>query len=317
MAAQHLMKGRDIRNDIIAATNVIFIIIIGVLLVSASSVVILMYQGGQSAEAPDIETVSWGDTIKANYTGRLSDGRVFDTSHWEVASNDALYPKSLEFQLKNQSKYKPLEFTVGAGNIIPGFESGVVGMELGKTQVLEIPPEKAYGPLNQSKLVTVPMIQQEPVFETYNFSEFTSTFDVAPHEGLALEHPKWGWDLSVISVDAQADSVMVKNSPELDAKYPVYGADLDLEKTGWYVTVDSYDSSANGGKGEIVVRHLLEPSDAQHLKGIDASGSQFILHQVDTDTNELVFSYNGELVGKTLHFTVTIVEISEPQQSTT
>ncbi len=308
------MKGRNLRENIIAATNVVFIIIVGVLLVSASSVVILMYQGGQSAEAPDIETVSWGDTVKVDYIGKLPDGRVFDTSLWEVASDNALYPKSLEFQLKNQSKYKPLEFRVGAHNMIPGFESGVIGMKLNETQVLEVPPEKGYGPLNQSKLVTVPIVQEEPVFETYNFTEFTSTFERAPKVGLALEHPQWGWDISVISVSNQADSIMVKNFPELDTKYPVYGADLGLEKTGWYVTVDSYDSSADGGKGIIEVRHVLKPGDAQHLKGIDEKGNQFILHEVDPDSNRLVFNYDGELKGKTLYFTVTIVDIIEPQQ---
>lgn len=64
-----------------------------------------------------------GDTVKVHYTGKLEDGTVFDTS----------------------KKREPLEFQIGSGNLIKGFETGVVGMETGSSKTLTILPEEGYG----------------------------------------------------------------------------------------------------------------------------------------------------------------------------
>lgn len=302
---------KRLRSDVLAAVSAVLIILIGVLLVSASSVVILLYEGSQEVESPDLGTASWGDTVRVDYTGKLTDGRVFDTSLWEVANNDALYPKSLSFSLKNQSAYKPLEFQLGAGKMIPGFERGVVGMIAGDTKVIEIPPEDGYGQLNRSKLRTIPLVAEERVFDTLNISAFEDKYGSSPVVDKTLKDPFYGWDMTVLSVDEKADSVLIQNSPVRGERYPVFGAELGLPNTGWYITIDSVDSTADSGRGVIVVRHLVEADDAGYLKGIDESGAEFILHEVREDSNQVVLNYNGELVGKTLFFTVTLVEIVE------
>ncbi|MDG6244293.1 MAG: peptidylprolyl isomerase [Methanolobus sp.] len=76
-----------------------------------------------------------GDTIKIDYTGTLDDGNVFDSS----ANHD-----------------QPLEFTVGAGQVIPGFEEAVRGMEAGEEKTFRIEPEEAYGEHNPALTQTVP-----------------------------------------------------------------------------------------------------------------------------------------------------------------
>ena len=82
-------------------------------------------------------TVENGDTISVDYVGKLEDGTIFDTSIKEVAVEAGIY---------NQNRdYKPLTFTVGAGQMIKGFDEGVVGMKEGEEKTLEIPPEEAYG----------------------------------------------------------------------------------------------------------------------------------------------------------------------------
>jgi FKBP-type peptidyl-prolyl cis-trans isomerase 2 len=68
-----------------------------------------------------------GDTIKIDYTGTLDDGTVFDSS----ADHD-----------------QPLEFTVGAGQVIPGFEDAVRGMEVGEEKTFRIEACEAYGEIN-------------------------------------------------------------------------------------------------------------------------------------------------------------------------
>ncbi|MCI6260388.1 MAG: FKBP-type peptidyl-prolyl cis-trans isomerase, partial [Pyramidobacter sp.] len=71
------------------------------------------------------QTVRKGDKIRVHYTGTLNDGSVFDSSVL--------------------NKRPPLEFTVGAGQMIAGFDKGVEGMTVGETKTLKLAPEEAYG----------------------------------------------------------------------------------------------------------------------------------------------------------------------------
>lgn len=79
-------------------------------------------------------TVKEGDTIKVHYTGRLDDETVFDTS-------------------RNRD---PLEFTVGTGRMIAGFDTAVRGMAVGESKSVSIPPEEAYGQVNEELIAEVP-----------------------------------------------------------------------------------------------------------------------------------------------------------------
>ena len=80
------------------------------------------------------EVVKQGDTVKVHYTGKLLDGSVFDSSEGR----------------------DPLEFTVGAGQMIAGFDKGVVGMALDEQKEITIPPEEAYGIYDPEKIIEVP-----------------------------------------------------------------------------------------------------------------------------------------------------------------
>ena len=83
------------------------------------------------------EVVKEGDYVRVDYTGKQEDGTVFDTSIKEVAIEAGIY---------NQKRdYQPLGFTVGAGEMIKGFDKGIVGMVQDEDKTLIIPPEEAYG----------------------------------------------------------------------------------------------------------------------------------------------------------------------------
>lgn len=69
-----------------------------------------------------------GDTLVMNYTGRLTDGTVFDSN---------VDPKF--------DHVEPFKFTLGAGQVIKGWDEGLVGMKIGEKKTLNIPPEKGYG----------------------------------------------------------------------------------------------------------------------------------------------------------------------------
>lgn len=77
------------------------------------------------------EPVKDGDRVRVHYTGRLGNGQVFDSSR----------------------DGEPLEFTVGAGEVIPGFDEAVRGLSVGESKTVEIEPEDAYGP-HRDGLVT-------------------------------------------------------------------------------------------------------------------------------------------------------------------
>ncbi|WP_029916268.1 FKBP-type peptidyl-prolyl cis-trans isomerase [Pelobacter seleniigenes] len=72
--------------------------------------------------------VAAGNKIKVHYTGTLDNGEVFDSSR----------------------EAEPLEFEVGAGQVIPGFDQAVVGMQVGESKQVRIPEDEAYGPYNDN-----------------------------------------------------------------------------------------------------------------------------------------------------------------------
>lgn len=84
-------------------------------------------------------TIATGDSVTLEYTGRLDDGTVFDTSREPVAEEAGLV------ELQPDREYAPLTVEIGAGEIIEGLEESLIGLDHGESETVEIPPEKAYG----------------------------------------------------------------------------------------------------------------------------------------------------------------------------
>ncbi len=304
------MKLRKHMKDARALTSTVLIVLIAVLMVSASSVAVLLYTGSQSNQGPTSEVVVNGDSVKVNYIGRLDDGRVFDTSLWDVASNDALYPKSLSFNLRAQSAYTPLQFTVGAGQMIPGFDQGVLGMSVDETKVITVPPDEGYGDMNASLLFTMPLLVIAPVYDITNYTIFYSVYSEVPKAGMVVQDPLYGWDILVVDANSKSDTVLLMNKPMVGQKFAVYGEPDSTPPTGWYAEVVSVDSAAAGGNGIIEIRNLLTSADAGMVEGYDLSkGLTFYVDMVDESAGTFRMNYNNELLGKTLYFTVTLVDI--------
>jgi len=79
-----------------------------------------------------------GSKVKVNYTGRLMDGTVFDTSDKETAKKANLYDE--------RRPYEPIEFVLGEGQVIPGWDEGIMLMSKGSKGKLILPSAIAYGP---------------------------------------------------------------------------------------------------------------------------------------------------------------------------
>ncbi len=141
-----------------------------------------------------MEIAEQGSRVKVHYTGKLTDGTVFDSS---VSSDE-------------ECESHPLEFTIGEGMVIPGFEAAVVGMSPGDEKTVTIPVGQAYGPRMDEMVAVV------------NRSEIPAEID-----------PEVGQQLEVSQQDGQLFSVLVTEvTPDtvtLDANHPLAGRDLVFE----------------------------------------------------------------------------------------
>ncbi len=129
-----------------------------------------------------------GDTVRVHYTGTLEDGTEFDSSR----------------------DRDPIEFVLGAGQVIPGFENAVAGMEPGETKTFTIPADEAYGPHRPELVHRIPRAQVP--------AEVT----LAP--GARLEARDQGGRRVVLTVIEVTDEEAV-----LDANHPLAGKDLTFQ----------------------------------------------------------------------------------------
>lgn len=246
-------------------------------------------------------TVENGDSITVQYIGMFEDGTVFDTSIRSVAENNTLYPKSLSFQPK--MNYDPLSFTVGTGQMISGFDKGVVGMSQNQTKIITLSPEQAYGNLDKSLVEERNLMEFAKVFEWYgNTSTFVENFNVYPEVGVNVKNQIYGWNMTVFHVDVLGDRVMVRNTP--------LPGEIIQSVYGWNSKVVSIDSSANNGSGEILIRHLITNDYIGTKLFNDDFGNQFKITAINSNDGTFTIDYNREVVGKTLIFKVTIVSIT-------
>lgn len=141
-----------------------------------------------SDDKPEEKKVKDGDTVSLHYTGSLDDGTVFDSSE----GGD------------------PLSFKVGEGQVIPGFEDGVRGMQVGESKDVSIPPDQAYGEYYEELVRVVPRQAFPP--------------EVTPAVGLGfeLELPN-GQTLPVRVIDVDGDNVT------LDANHLLAGETLNFK----------------------------------------------------------------------------------------
>ncbi|ABR54413.1 peptidylprolyl isomerase FKBP-type [Methanococcus vannielii SB] len=93
--------------------------------------------------------ITKGDRILVDYTGRFDEGEVFDTSIEAVAKEEGIY--------EEERPYQPLEFVVGEGQLIQGFEEAVLGLNVGEEVTVTISPEKGYGFRDESLIERVPI----------------------------------------------------------------------------------------------------------------------------------------------------------------
>jgi len=137
-----------------------------------------------------MQQVKSGDKVKVHYHGKLTSGETFDTSEGR----------------------DPLEFTVGSGQVIKGFDDALMDMQPGEKKTVQIPVNEAYGERREDMIVQYPR------------QEFPD--DMTPEVGMQLHmSDNMGNNFPVVITEVQEEIVV------LDANHPLAGQDLifDLE----------------------------------------------------------------------------------------
>jgi len=307
-------KAREPRDPIKTVTSVVVVLV----LLAIGIIGYVVYDNLQRSDA-DSAVVEDGDKVTLNYVGRFEDGRVFDTSLYSIASDDALNPKSFTFTLREEGDYEPFDMTAGlygeSGGTIKGFALGVIGMHLNEKKYIIVPPEDGYA-VDPSMVETADLLEDVPVVVTITETDFRSLFGITAEPMLMVPHYKWDWD--VIVTEVSLGLVTYKNTPVVGELVTPFGDPDDPdEPMGWKCRVESVDLYYNDGEGRITVQHLLTEADTYWRQGIDHLGTTFVLSSVDEEagtfqmhTVDTVTGYNGEICGRTLIFEVTVREIA-------
>ncbi|OPY28963.1 MAG: FKBP-type peptidyl-prolyl cis-trans isomerase [Methanomassiliicoccales archaeon PtaU1.Bin030] len=283
-----LSQDRDGKNALIALVIVLLLVV--------SSVGAFLFFTAESRAAQK------GDTVKVDYIGRLADGRVFDTSIYSVAADNATYPKSLSFTFRgNETVYRPYEFVLGSQGTLAGFSDGIVGMKKGETRTIVIPAGEGYK-LNESKLTILQLTESVPVQRTMSISDFEDYFSATPAGFMLYTDPIYGWNVQVLFVDGENVRIL-NNIPVGGAEFRAYGSSSD-PSYGWQINA-TYDSTGDN----ITVHHQLDSSSAFNKKGLDYNGSEIYVESVDEANGTAIINHDKEVAGKELTFTVTLVSI--------
>ena len=132
-----------------------------------------------------------GDTVKVNYTGKLEDGSVFDSSEGR----------------------DPLEFTIGSGQVIKGFDIGAEGLEVGESRTVTIEPKDAYGEHNKEAVLT------------FDRSKLPEGMEVKEGQKLMLPHAS-GQMLPVTVTSINDKEIVLDANHELAGKTLIFDISL-------------------------------------------------------------------------------------------
>ncbi|HET8854675.1 MAG TPA: peptidylprolyl isomerase [Salinimicrobium sp.] len=134
--------------------------------------------------------VKANDTVRVHYTGKLADGQVFDSS----------------------LEREPIEFTMGKGQLIPGFEKGLIDMEVSEKKTVNIPSDEAYG------------APREELIQEVEKSQLPEEIKPEVGMGLVSKSPD-GQEMNLVVKEVKDETIVV------DGNHPLAGKDLifDLE----------------------------------------------------------------------------------------
>jgi len=132
--------------------------------------------------------VTVNSTVKVHYTGKLANGEVFDTSDGK----------------------EPIEFTLGEGQLIPGFEKGLIDMKLNEKKTINMTKDDAYGEVN------------ETLIQEVKKTDLPQDMEPKVGMGLVSKSPD-GQEINLMVVEVKEETIVI------DGNHPLAGRDLIFE----------------------------------------------------------------------------------------
>ncbi|MCI4353369.1 MAG: FKBP-type peptidyl-prolyl cis-trans isomerase [Thermoplasmata archaeon] len=311
-----------------------FIVFVVITLAAAGGLAGFAYYESRAGPPTSVLTPQVGGNATVDYIGYFGtgaeSGRVFDTSIYSVATNNASFPKALSFSYRGSAvSYTPLAIHVGAstpsggytiGNysfvsVVPGFWQGLIGVPGNTTHTVVIPPSLGYGPQNPACSRTLPLAYALPLVATFTGPGFSKAFPgISPLTGVNFKDPHYGWNVTVLA--ANSSFVTIQNMP-----YVGYVA----SPAGWPVLVTAIAGTPSG-IGTISLMNQLSAGQAGRVLGKDFNGTgpcssssngQFIVSAIDPAAGTYTENFNREVTGQVLIFVVTVVDIFPPPPGAT
>ena len=238
-----------------------------------------------------------GDTVYVNYTGYLINGSVFDSTYEDIDLSDAIEKAP---SWNPRGTHDPQPFHPGRNELVPGFETGFTNMRKGEYKTFFVHEEDAYSAYEES---TISLTETIPMKEYWSTNEFERAFDHQPPAmWLIVTHRKWNWTVQVVNIaddDDRTVTLLIMVSP---------GDTTDTQN--WTSEVVSVDSTANGGEGEIVLRHHPGPvgSDAKMYNSSAPKEFDYgeVIDLTDTTVTVRVQTSHHPLAGEHLIFWIKI-----------
>jgi FKBP-type peptidyl-prolyl cis-trans isomerase 2 len=207
-------------------------------------------------------SVAAGDTVSVQYTGVLENGEEFDNG--------------------------TLEFTVGAGEMIPGFDEAVATMKEGEEKRFTVTAEKGYGPWDPANVLEVPLTRAVNKTVEVTVEEFRSAFGVDPVVGQQYFNEGMAWNISVVSVSG--DTMLIEHMPKDGAQ---------IESPYGTETV-----RVSGGELEITLAPKIGETVSTPYGDIKITGS---------GNGTMSLDFNSPLAGKNLIFTVKVLSVTKAE----
>ncbi len=274
---------------------------------------------GSTSLSNGVQFVAPGDTVKVDYTGRFEDGTIFDSSRKEDAMKWADY--------NSGRTYEPLEFVVGAGQMIPGFDKGIQGMKVGEKKELRISPKDAYGEKTMEQTIPREVIESKftRTIDKEQFSDVitrTVPTSMLGEKGNNVKKGEKisanGTDATVVDVASGSVTLAIENKQN-----PFYGKELkaglqtEVEKN--IITIKSL--SASGVTVE--VENKSSPFYGKELKmdleaPLPQAGTGSFIKIVNLTSTGVVVSIPNPhpLAGKTLIFDLEVKSVKTSETST-
>ena len=262
----------------------------------------------------DQRTVKSGDTVSVDYI-LITDGKVFDTSIESVAKENGIVKPA----------YGPLNFTVGKGMVIKGFDKDVIGMKVGESKNFTIPPEEGYGPVDPNAIQAFPIIQNLSATKNYSkiievpSDQFEGTFGKGRKIGDTVLYPNTNIHFTIQNITSNVSLIFNQT----------VGYNIWFSGAPWNETVTKIDNKNVTTKPDVRKNEIIQLEGAPwNSTVIDVTNENITLrHNAIPDTSiptmsggsirvhfnetSVILDYNPELAGKTLIFNVTLRSINE------